>query len=203
MMKLALVRLTKPRPEVNLIFWAFSALNPKLDFRSSVFFIFPIWLLIISVINSGPIDFSSIFESVSNPRKNAVNSTWIGIPVSIEIDRKSIFSITCMLHTYIWCDVVKVLLYTISYVRRGTTIRCTVEAGGHIQRLRSSSKLWWEPLRSPLNNHSREVTSNLSTCLYRGENWGQIVHPDVLYVVRNSIKNLSFFTPKIFSPKCY
>ena len=26
-------------------------------------------------------------------------------------------------------------------VRRGTTIRCTLECGGHIQRLRSSSKL--------------------------------------------------------------
>ena len=52
---------------------------------------------------------------------------------------------------------------------RGTVTQlCTLKAGGHILRLRSSSKLLWELLKSPLSVHTREATSDLFKGLYRG-----------------------------------
>ena len=57
---------------------------------------------------------------------------------------------------------------TYIHIRGTVTQLCTLKAGGHILRLRSSSKLLWELLKSPLNVHTREVTSDLFKGLYRG-----------------------------------
>ena len=46
-------------------------------------------------------------------------------------------------------------LLVFDVLRRGTEIRCTIDRGGHKQRLRSCTKLLGELLKSPLNSSTR------------------------------------------------
>ena len=77
-------------------------------------------------------------------------------------------------------------------IRRCFKWECTLGLNQPYKACGSSFKLLKELLGSPLNDHSRQATSDLSIGLYRGCNWGHIICPNVLNLAKIVFnKNLS------------